>query len=111
MKRIGSMSFLTVVMVLAGCVSTTYNGYSEGTVKYSDISYNYTAKPILTDPNSKTYQITSKGLSVTSVRCKAKGKPVTIAINGATDSWDCELAGLDVKPGDKVEMRVIGIVD
>ena len=43
---------------------------------------------------------TATGISITSVRCKAQGKPIVIEIDGASDSWDCEDAGLDLEPGD-----------
>jgi hypothetical protein len=42
---------------LSGCASTTWNGYPGGTVKYSEIKYDYTAQPVLQDPASKTYQL------------------------------------------------------
>jgi hypothetical protein len=42
---------------MIGCASTTWNGYSGGTVKYSAIDYNYTAQPVLKDPAGKTYQL------------------------------------------------------
>jgi hypothetical protein len=51
------------------------------------------------------------GLIIEKVTCKSKGKPVTITINGASDSWDCEQAGLEVNPGDKVEMKIIGVAE
>lgn len=54
---------------------------------------------------------TATRISITTVRCKAQGQPVTIEVNGASDTWDCEAAGLDVQPGDNVEMRIIGIVE
>lgn len=42
---------------IIGCASTTWNGYQAGTVKFSQIDYNYTAQPVLKDPANKTYQI------------------------------------------------------
>ena len=56
-RRIFWTGFLLAALVWAGCVSTTWNGYPGGTVKYSNISYNYTAKPVLTNPQGKTYQL------------------------------------------------------
>jgi hypothetical protein len=51
------------------------------------------------------------GLSITNVTCRGRGRPVTIQIDGASDSWDCEQAGLEVSPGDRIEMKVIGVVE
>jgi hypothetical protein len=42
---------------MIGCASTVWNGYQGGTVKYSEVSYNYTAQPVLKDPAGKTYQL------------------------------------------------------
>jgi hypothetical protein len=50
-------------------------------------------------------------LSITNVTCRGRGRPVTIQIDGVSDSWDCEQAGLDVSPGDRIEMKVIGVVE
>ncbi|MFC1611953.1 hypothetical protein ACFL6C_13405 [Myxococcota bacterium] len=91
-SRIGWTSFLMAVMVVAGCASTTWNGYPEGTVKFSEIRYNYTAQPVLKDPQGKTYQLkTDEALSaVTSVAALEKrgvsrtesGADVVLAIKG-----------------------------
>jgi hypothetical protein len=54
------VSWLSVCGIAAGtigCASTTWNGYPDGTVKFSEISYNYTAQPVLKDPANKMYQI------------------------------------------------------
>jgi hypothetical protein len=45
---------------------------------------------------------------VTEVICKAKGKPVVIEVNGASNSWDCESGGLQVNPGENVQMTISG---
>ncbi len=57
MPRLMWTNFLLALMALTGCASTTWNGYAEGTVKYSAIRYNYTAQPALTDPQGKKYQL------------------------------------------------------
>ncbi len=51
------------------------------------------------------------GLIIEKVTCRSRGRPVTIQINGASDSWDCEQAGLEVSPGDRIEMKVIGVAE
>ena len=42
---------------MVGCASTSWNGYPGGSVKFSEISYEYTAQPVLKDASGKTYQI------------------------------------------------------
>jgi hypothetical protein len=67
--RVVWAGFLTAAMALAGCASTTWNSYPGGTVKYSQVKYNYTAKPVLSEPEGKTYSLkTDEALgAVTSV--------------------------------------------
>ena len=67
--RVFWAGFLTAAIALAGCASTTWNSYPGGTVKYSQVKYNYTAKPVLSEPQGKTYSVqTDEALSaVTSV--------------------------------------------
>ncbi len=62
-------------------------------------------------PLQETVGGSATGLSITNVTCRGRGRPVTIQINGASDSWDCELAGLEVNPGDRIEMKVIGVAE
>jgi hypothetical protein len=62
-------------------------------------------------PLHETVGGSATGLIIEKVTCKSKGKPVTITINGASDSWDCEQAGLEVSPGDRIEMKVIGVAE
>ncbi|MHC4504651.1 MAG: hypothetical protein ACYTFI_15210 [Planctomycetota bacterium] len=71
-------------MALAGCASTTWNSYPAGTVKYSQVKYNYTAKPVLSEPEGKTYSLeTDEALSaITSVPALEK-RGVTRADSGA----------------------------
>ncbi len=45
----------------AGCVSTTVRGYQGGKLKYSEVKYDYTAKPVLSDPAGKTYSVNAQG--------------------------------------------------
>lgn len=63
------------------------------------------------EPLQETVGGSATGLIIEKVTCRSKGKPVTIAINGASDSWDCEQAGLEVSPGDRIEMKVIGVAE
>ncbi len=58
----------------AGCVSTTIRGYQGGKLKYSDVNYNYTAKPVLSDPQGKTYSLHGQGAfaSIASIGALAK---------------------------------------
>ncbi len=62
-------------------------------------------------PLQETVGGSATGLSITNVTCRGRGRPVTIQINGASDSWDCEQAGLEVSPGDRIEMKVIGVAE
>ena len=57
MTRRTAWAGLLAACVTAGCVSTTINGYMGGSVKYSQISYNYTAKPVLSGSAGKTYML------------------------------------------------------
>lgn len=90
--RIACRSFLLAAIALTGCASTTWNGYPGGTVKFSEIRYNYTAQPVLKDPAGKTYQLqTDETLAtVTSVPALEKqgvkraesGADVVLTISG-----------------------------
>ncbi|MFC1654403.1 hypothetical protein ACFL2F_01250 [Myxococcota bacterium] len=75
---------MTAAMALAGCASTTWNSYPAGTVKYSQVKYNYTAKPVLSEPQGKTYSLeTDEALgAVTSVPALEE-RGVTRADSGA----------------------------
>lgn len=57
--RLGCSLFALTALGLVGCASTTWNGYPEGTVKYSQVRYQYTAKPVLSEPDGKTYRVVS----------------------------------------------------
>jgi hypothetical protein len=50
------------------------------------------------------------GLSIKTVNCRNKTTKdkVSIRINGGSSSWDCELAGLEVNPGDQIDMTIKG---
>lgn len=56
-KIVSWLSLFGIAVGTIGCASTTWNGYSAGTVKYSEISYNYTAKPALKNSANMTYKI------------------------------------------------------
>jgi hypothetical protein len=56
-KLAGFLGLCGIAAGTIGCASTTWNGYPGGTVKFSEVSYNYTAQPVLKDPASKTYEI------------------------------------------------------
>jgi hypothetical protein len=53
---------------------------------------------------------TANGIWIKSVNCynKTTRQKVKIAINGAESTWDCESAGLEVNPGDQIDMTVKG---
>ena len=82
--RVVWAGFLTAAMALAGCASTTWNSYPGGTVKYSQVKYDYTAKPVLSEPQGKTYSLkTDEALgAVTSVPALEE-RGVTRAESGA----------------------------
>jgi hypothetical protein len=75
---------------------------------FSDIFAQWTVNAA---PLQETVGGSATGVSVTEVICKGKKGKVKIPINGASDSWDCEQAGLNVTPGEKIEMKVIGVVE
>lgn len=54
-SRFSIAALAIAVMAWTGCASTSYNGYPGGTIKSSEVRYNYTAQPVLTDPQGKTY--------------------------------------------------------
>jgi hypothetical protein len=56
-KWLGICGLLAVAAGTIGCASTVWNGYQGGTLKYSEVRYNYTAQPVMKDPSSKTYQL------------------------------------------------------
>jgi hypothetical protein len=58
---------LLLTLGSVGCASTVWNSYPGGTLKYSEIKYNYTARPIVATPSGATYMLRTEGLSVTSV--------------------------------------------
>lgn len=92
-SRISIVTLAIAVMALSGCASTTYHGYPGGTVKYSAIRYDYTARPVLTDPQGKTYRLvtdgafsgitTVSGLEQRGVRRAEGGADVELAVKAA----------------------------
>jgi hypothetical protein len=86
----GWLSVCGIAAGTIGCASTSWNGYQGGTVKASEIEYNYTAQPVLTDPASKTYRIQTDAavgtinsipaLEKKGVRKAASGADVTINV-------------------------------
>lgn len=87
-------------IALSGCASTHWNGYSEGTVKSSEIRYEYTAQPVFTDAAGKTYQIeTSESLrGVTEVRELSK-RGVQRATHDADIVFSVEEGAIHQEPG------------
>src|SRR5687767_351513 len=67
-SRVFGMS-VAIGALVSACASTTIKGYPGGKLKYSEIRYDYVAKPILTDPQSKSYRVAGEGSfrSITSV--------------------------------------------
>lgn len=82
--RVVWTGLLMAAMALAGCASTTWNSYPGGTVKYSQVKYDYTAKPVLSEPEGKTYKLeTDEALgAITSVPALEE-RGVTRADSGA----------------------------
>jgi hypothetical protein len=92
MKRLACWLGLCGIAVgTIGCASTTWNGYPGGTVKFSEVEYNYVAQPVLKDPASKTYQIQAEvrlggitkipALEKKGVRKVAEGADVVIKVS------------------------------
>jgi hypothetical protein len=86
-------------VINAGCIPDTDS---------SDVFAQWTVNAVALPENVGG---SATGLIIEKVTCRSRGRPVTIQINGASDSWDCEQAGLDVSPGDRIEMKVIGVVE
>lgn len=57
MRNVRTLITIVSIAALSGCASTTWNNYSGGTVKSSEVKYNYTAQPVLAEPAGKTYRI------------------------------------------------------
>ena len=62
---VGAMAAL----MFTGCASTSWQGYNGGMVKSSQVRYDYTAKPLLSENAGQTYKVVSDGsmAGVTSV--------------------------------------------
>jgi hypothetical protein len=92
---------------------TTYTDCvnNAGCVPGSNSSDIFARWTVNAEPLQETVGGSATGVSVTEVICKGKKGKVKIPINGASDSWDCEQAGLNVTPGEKIEMKVIGVVE
>lgn len=93
-SRLSIATLAIAVMALSGCASTTYNGYPGGTIKYSAIRYDYTARPVLTDPQSKTYRLVTDGMfsGITAVSALEK-RGVRRADGGADVEFAVKAAG------------------
>jgi hypothetical protein len=88
-------------MALSGCASTTYRGYPGGSIKYSAIRYDYTARPVLTEPESKTYRLVTDGSfsGVTAVSALEQ-RGVRRAEGGADVEFSVKAAGpIQHEPG------------
>ncbi len=44
---------------LTACGTTKWRSYPDGGIKFSEVKYNYTAQPVLSDPAGKTYQLST----------------------------------------------------
>lgn len=103
----GSILFSIAALAFAGCASTTYNGYAEGTVKYSQVKYEYTAQPVLADPAGKTYQLVTDpslsglsavaGLEKRGVKRADGGADVVITVRGGKITHEPGSMGLGGK--------------
>jgi hypothetical protein len=83
-----------------GCASTTWNGYPGGSVKFSEISYNYVAQPVFKDPAGKTYQIQNEaGLSGINTISTLEKKGVHKAANGADVVFKITAGEITHEPG------------
>lgn len=51
------ISYGALLVLGAGCASTTFSGYSSGTVKYSAVNYQYTAQPLVRDTAGRGYRV------------------------------------------------------
>ncbi len=82
--RVFLAGLLAAAIALSGCASTTWNSYPGGTVKYSQVKYNYTAKPVLSEPEGKTYSIqTDEALGAVTAVPALEKRGVTRAEGGA----------------------------
>ena len=55
-------------LMFTGCASTSWQGYNGGMVKSSQVRYDYTAKPLLSENAGQTYKVVSDSMTgVTSV--------------------------------------------
>lgn len=97
---VGAMAALMVT----GCATTSWQGYTGGMVKSSQVSYDYTAKPLLSKKAGQTYNVVSDGsmAGVTSVPAleahglkRAYGNAdVTISLKGGKISHEPGSFGL-----------------
>jgi hypothetical protein len=98
-----------LILPLAGCVTTRWESYPQGKLKYSEISYKYRAQPILEDPTHQTYALRSnvdgvgevRGLEKAGVRRSDGTADVVIEVHAGTPSHEPVGVGLakPFKPG------------
>ena len=94
------LGFCSIAAGMIGCASTTWNGYPGGTVKYSEIDYNYTAQPVLKDPAGKTYQLqTDEALSAVRSVPALEKKGVHRAESGADVVINVKSGEITHEPG------------
>ena len=97
---VGAMAAL----VVTGCATTSWQGYSGGMVKSSQVSYDYTARPPLSKKVGQTYKVVSDGsiAGITSVsaleahglRRAYRDADVTISMKGGKISHEPGSFGL-----------------
>lgn len=56
-RLVSLLSVCGIAAGMIGCASTTWTGYKDSRVKYSEIDYSYIAQPVFKDAAGKTYQI------------------------------------------------------
>lgn len=94
------LGFCGIAAGIIGCASTVWNGYPGGTVKYSEVSYNYTAQPVLKDPAGKTYQLqTDAALSAVRSVPALEKKGVRRAESGADVVINVKSGEITHEPG------------
>lgn len=61
LRGLGRATLTLWALTTVACVSTTFNGYAGGTVKSSEVAYDYVARPVLMDPAQRTYRVSGEG--------------------------------------------------
>jgi hypothetical protein len=61
LRGLGRATMTLWALTTVACATTAWNGYPGGTVKSSQVEYDYVARPVLMDPAQRTYRISGEG--------------------------------------------------